>query len=148
MLFSSVPIQYISSGIKIDPDDRITPLMKIIGAPSANIQFELISYFGAFDIVSSVPVEDLGERNGPVFTKFTMAEKTVQEVNHILSSFVYTVRIYDAKPIIDYVKLRTWGDINAEVNYPIEIVRKPMPVMTFRENDRLIDKVTIVTKVR
>ena len=121
--------------------------MNIIGPASANLQFELISYFGAFDIVSNTPLENLIESNGTIFTKYLISEKTVQEVNKLLASFVYTVRIYDARAVIDYVKLRTWGDINAEITYPIEIVRKPMPVMTFREDDRLIDKITIVTKV-
>ena len=68
-------------------------------------------------------------------------------VNKLFSTIIYSVRIYDAKPIRDYVKLKIWGDLNSEIIFPIEIARKPMPILTFKEGDRLIDKITIVTKV-
>ena len=79
--------------------------------------------------------------------QFSIEPMEIKIINEIFSKIIYIVRTYDAKPIRDYIKLRIWGDINATIIYPIEIARKPMPVMTFRENNGLNDKITIVTKV-
>ena len=53
----------------MDPDDRITPLMKIFGPNDSKIQFELISYFGDFEIENSPIIESTA--NGKIFTKYS-----------------------------------------------------------------------------
>ena len=65
----SVPIQYISSGIKMDPDDQITPLMKIFGPNDTKIQFELISYFGVFD-TRNAPADQTAKIGATTLTPF------------------------------------------------------------------------------
>ena len=139
-------MRFISSGLKIHPDETISPMMIVEGPADAKVEFSIVSYFGNFEgapkFRRSVIKKD-GERK---FVIETAREFSLQELNAILKGLVYTVRVYDARPVTDYVTVHITGEINCKVAFPIEIARRPMPVLTFRANDHISDKVTIVLK--
>ena len=58
----------------MDPDDRITPLMKIFGPNDSKIQFELISYFGDFGNFGEIeqsPNFIKSTASGKIFTTYS-----------------------------------------------------------------------------
>ena len=96
---------------------------------------------------ANIDIKATEEEDGSYLTE--TAWHKVLDVNSALAYLRYVVRVYDARPIIDYVKisLLTKNDEQFAM-FPIEIKRKPVPLLTFRNTNTIADKITIVTKVR
>ena len=118
--------------------------MKILQNQDAFVNLKLFSSFGSFEIPSQT-LEVTKEFKKSIYTT-EIRNLTVGKINKVLDNLVYAVRVYDARPLIDYVKV-VLNDGQFEILFPIEIKRMPMPILNFKLNNTISDKVTIVTKV-
>ena len=93
-------MRYISSGLKVDPDERISPLLVVEGSPDAKAQFEIISHFGNFEIevaeniYTYEPIDGavIEKNEGTKFVIMTSVDLPLEVLNAFLSALVYTVR--------------------------------------------------------
>ena len=137
---------YVSYGLEIDPDEQITPIMTVTGSSSDRIKFELESYFGSFESNEFDESLIVSRQTAGKFKISSAEAVSLTEANKVLASLIYGVRIYDARPMTDFVTLIITGDIEATVTFPIRIVRKAMPILVYREDNKIESRITIVTK--
>ena len=145
---SRVPVQYFASGITVDPDESITPYIKITLHPVEKVRIRFESTFGSFEPGMEVDVPfTVNETEKGVFVTESLWVET-HELNVALPNVRYFVRVYDARAMTDYVKLTLFTETTVfRAKFPIQIRRKQLPVMSFHEGSAIGDLVTIVTKV-
>ena len=59
---------------------------------------------------------------------------SVGKINEKLKNIKYTVKVYDARRLVDYIKVSIkTTSIFCEVEFPIEIRIRPLPILSFRQ---------------
>ena len=69
---------------------------------------------------------------------------TIEEFN--LSKFKYVPNTYDSRKLEDLVTMKTSGNIEVEISFPVTIERAKMPVLVHRTSNVITDRVTVITK--
>lgn len=134
------PIEFVSAGYDIEPDEEFSPYIVIHCDTKEEIEVRLESYFGQFKVAD-------GKRK-----KFWIELKSqnVQEMNILLQRLRYTPFIYDGRPYMDYIRVKLTCDPGetSSALMPVSIRRRPLPFLTFRQSvlENIDQRVTIVTK--
>lgn len=144
-----------SSGLTVDPNESIAiPLsFNLSDEHLQHVQVRIISLFGSFSLRTDVSKDWSHSAHGRKYQSETISPKVVTSLNAALTSLRYTVRVYDARPIVDYVHVWLYrgrkenNEVIDECTFPILIRRRPVPILTYRSSNELHDRVTIITKV-
>ena len=95
-ILKSCPIEVISSGLSVEPEESINPHIRVLLANTTLARIHINSTFGSF-----------GKSLGVFSKKETYLSISdwldISEINKRLKRIRYTVRVYDARRLVDYV---------------------------------------------
>ncbi|CAG5077043.1 Oidioi.mRNA.OKI2018_I69.PAR.g8618.t1.cds [Oikopleura dioica] len=130
-----IPVEYVSSGYQVEPNESAKLEIKIISQndPEIRISGKFEAKFGEVKL-SKLP-RNLDVRN-----------LTVEEMNAGLAGAWYHPTKYDARKLVDIVKFTVEGDLNFTIEFPITIHWSKLPVLNHRTSDAVEDRVTVLTK--
>lgn len=117
------------------------------------VELRITSSFGTFSVSKQDGLEWHHKTDGVIFRTETVLPTPTVGLNAALLSLQYTVRVYDARPLTDYVQVQLFngnkssGELIEECQIPVVIRRRPVPTVFYREGNEVTDRVTIVTKV-
>jgi len=126
--------------LSVEPEESINPHIKVLLSDSTKGRLQIRSTFGSFEKI-------LGSLDSNIDFSSSSDWMSVGKINQKLKNIKYTVKIYDARRLVDYIKVSIkTSTIFCEVEFPIEIRIRPLPILSFRQSSKIEDMVTIVTK--
>ncbi|CAG5096369.1 Oidioi.mRNA.OKI2018_I69.XSR.g14585.t1.cds [Oikopleura dioica] len=138
---SNLPVEFVSSGYKVQPFESVKLKIKITDSPTKEINAKFSSYFGIIDcpLFSTFEIQD--EHHSTFNQKIT-----VEDFNAKLQETKYIPQIYDGRKLEDIVTLEVTGEVSFKIRFPVTIERTKIPVLTQRKTEAIIDRVTVITK--
>ena len=132
---SFLPVEFVSSGYKVEPDESVSLKIRIDAEDDIKIFCTFSTRYG--DIIPS------DSYSAPIQSR-TM-EMTVAGFNGAMLRYIPNT--YDARKLEDLVQLKVTGsELDFEISFPVTIERMKMPVMNHRPTLDIAKRVTIVTK--
>ena len=139
---SFLPVEFISSGYKVDPNESVSLKIRIDGEDHIKIVCTFTCLYG--DVIPSDSFYDTSsEESAPIQSK--NIETTIGNFNS--AKIKYVPNTYDARKLEDIVHLKITGaTMEFEISFPVTIHRSKIPVLIYRPSSDIVKRVTVVTK--
>ncbi|CBY30880.1 unnamed protein product [Oikopleura dioica] len=133
------PLEYVSSGYEIEPDEEFTPYLRTYCGSESTVTVKLESFFGAFYF---------GTDRKNAASTVIKTESSDKNLNLLLASLRYTTFIFDGVNMQDYVQITVICNHSTQHKafFPVLIRRRPAPQLFLSKSESVNDKLTIVTK--